>query len=98
MHKIDPLVEYTNEGFQLFDEMLDTINREITKYLLKAEIKQNLERKEVVKPTGTNDSKDRVKKQLRKVEKIGRNEPCPCGSVVRNINNVVESRLAKPYK
>ena len=75
----NPLVEYTNEGFQLFDEMLDTINREITKYLLKAEIKQNLERKEVVKPTGTNDSKDKVK-TTRKVEKIGRNEPCPCGS------------------
>ena len=68
----NPLVEYTNEGFQLFDEMLDTINREITKYLLKAEIKQN-------KPTGTNDSKDKVK-TTRKVEKIGRNEPCPCGS------------------
>ena len=75
----NPLVEYTNEGFQLFDEMLDTINREITKYLLKAEIKQNLERKEVAKPTGTNDSKDKVK-TARKVEKIGRNEPCPCGS------------------
>ena len=75
----NPLVEYTNEGFQLFDEMLDTINREITKYLLKAEIKQNLERKEVAKPTGTNDSKDKVK-TTRKVEKIGRNDPCPCGS------------------
>ena len=75
----NPLVENTNEGFQLFDEMLDTINREITKYLLKAEIKQNLERKEVAKPTGTNDSKDKVK-TTRKVEKIGRNEPCPCGS------------------
>ena len=75
----NPLVEYTNEGFQLFDEMLDTINREITKYLLKAEIKQNLERKEVAKPTGTNDNKDKVK-TTRKVEKIGRNEPCPCGS------------------
>ena len=75
----NPLVEYTNEGFQLFDEMLDTINREITKYLLKAEIKRNLERKEVTKITGTNDSKDKVK-TTRKVEKIGRNEPCPCGS------------------
>ena len=75
----NPLVEDTNEGFQLFDEMLDTINREITKYLLKAEIKQNLERKEVAKPTGTNDNKDKVK-TTRKVEKIGRNEPCPCGS------------------
>ena len=75
----NPLVAYTNEGFELFDEMLDTINQEITKYLLKAEIKQNLERKEVVKASGTNDSKDKVK-QSRKVEKIGRNEQCPCGS------------------
>ena len=75
----NPLVAYTNEGFQLFDEMLDTINQETTKYLLKAEIKQNLERKEVVKASGTNDSKDKVK-QTRKVEKIGRNQKCPCGS------------------
>ncbi len=75
----NPLVAYTNEGFELFDEMLDTINKETTKYLLKAEIKQNLERKEVVKATGTNDSKDKVKKTVRH-EKIGRNQPCPCGS------------------
>ena len=75
----NPLVAYTNEGFQLFDEMLEKISQETIQYLLKAEITQNLERKEVVKPTGTNDSKDKVKKQ-RKVEKVGRNDPCPCGS------------------
>ena len=75
----NPLVAYTNEGFQLFDEMLEKISQETIQYLLKAEITQNLERKEVVKPTGTNDSKDKVKKQ-RKVDKVGRNDPCPCGS------------------
>ena len=75
----NPLVAYTNEGFALFDDMLEKIKQETTSYLLKAEITQNLERKEVVKPTGTNDSKDKVKKQ-RKVEKVGRNDPCPCGS------------------
>ncbi len=75
----NPLVAYTNEGFALFDEMLEKIKAETTTYLLKAEITQNLERKEVVKPTGTNDSKDKVKTQ-RKVEKIGRNDPCVCGS------------------
>ena len=75
----NPLVAYTNEGFALFDDMLEKIKQETTAYLLKAEITQNLERKEVVKPTGTNDSKDKVKKQ-RKVEKVGRNDPCPCGS------------------
>ena len=75
----NPLVAYTNEGFELFDEMIEKINKETTIYLLKAEIRQNLERKEVVKATGTNDSKDKVK-TTRKVEKIGRNQKCPCGS------------------
>ena len=75
----NPLVAYTSEGFALFDEMLDKIKQETTEYLLKAEIKQNLERKEVAKASGTNDSKDKIKKQ-RKVEKIGRNQLCPCGS------------------
>ena len=75
----NPLVAYTNEGFELFDEMLEKIKQETTQYLLKAEVKQNLERKEVVKPTGTNDSKDKVK-TTRKVQKIGRNDLCSCGS------------------
>ena len=75
----NPLVAYTNEGFQLFDEMLERINKETTIYLLKAEIRQNLERKEVEKPIKTNDTKDGSSKP-KKVTKIGRNEPCPCGS------------------
>ena len=75
----NPLVAYTNEGFQLFDEMMERINKETTIYLLKAEIRQNLERKEVAKPARTNDSKDSSPK-TRKVEKIGRNDKCPCGS------------------
>ncbi len=75
----NPLVAYTNEGFQLFDEMLERINKETTIYLLKAEIRQNLERKEVEKPVKTNDTKDGSSKP-KKVTKIGRNAPCPCGS------------------
>ena len=75
----NPLVAYTNEGFDLFDEMLEKINKETTIYLLKAEIRQNLERKEVEKPVKTNDTKDGSSKP-KKVTKIGRNAPCPCGS------------------
>ena len=74
----DPLVAYTKEGFELFDEMLSIINKEITIYLLKAEIRQNLERKQVEKPIADN-SKETTKTQ-RKVTKVGRNAPCPCGS------------------
>ena len=76
----DPLVAYTKEGFDLFDQMLSIINKETTLYLLKAEIKQNLERKQVEKPTGDNSSDKTSTRKPRKVQKVGRNDPCPCGS------------------
>ena len=74
-----PLQAYTMEGYQLFDEMLARINRDISIYLLKSEIRQNIERKQVVKNAITNDSKDHTKVQ-KKSTKVGRNDPCPCGS------------------
>ena len=75
----NPLQAYTLEGYQLFDSMMDQINKEVSIYLLKSEIRQNVERKEVVKKTITNDGKDTVKIQ-KKSTKVGRNDPCPCGS------------------
>lgn len=76
----NPLRAYTNEGFALFEEMLANIDKQTTLYLLKAEIRQNIERKQVEKPTSTNDGKEEMKRKPKKVAKIGRNEPCPCGS------------------
>lgn len=77
----DPLRAYTMEGFDLFDEMLQKIDKDIATFLLKAEITQNIERKEVSKTKITNDGgKETTKKKPKKVEKIGRNDPCPCGS------------------
>ncbi len=75
----NPLQAYTMEGYQYFDAMMGVINKEVSMYLLKSEIRQNLERKEVVKAIITNDSKDNVKVQ-KKSNKVGRNDPCPCGS------------------
>ena len=76
---INPLQAYTMEGYDLFDLMLTRINKDVSIYLLKAEIRHNLERKEVVKKTITNDSKD-TKKIQAKSTKIGRNDLCSCGS------------------
>jgi len=76
----NPLRAYTNEGFELFEEMLANIDKQATLYLLKAEIRQNIERKQVEKPIATNDGKEVKKRQPKKVAKIGRNEACPCGS------------------
>lgn len=76
----NPLQAYALEGFQMFDNMLKETNKEITTYLLKAEVRQNLERHEN-KNIKTNDSSEGTKKTPKKVEnKIGRNDPCPCGS------------------
>ena len=78
----NPLRAYTEEGFELFDTMLENIDKFVTLYLLKAEIRQNIERKEVVKNKSTNESDDTKKGRTikKKDKKIGRNDPCPCGS------------------
>jgi len=77
----NPLQAYALEGFEMFDQMINSTNAEVSVLLLKAEITQNLERKEN-KNLRTNESSDKVsKKQPKKKEaKVGRNDPCPCGS------------------
>ena len=80
----DPLRAYTMEGYDLFDAMLQAIDKDISVYLLKAEIRQNIERVEQTPKEQllTNDSDDTVKKKpkVNKNKKVGRNAPCPCGS------------------
>ena len=77
----DPLRAYTMEGFELFDKMMQKIDHDITIMLVRSEIRQNVERKEISKKKITNDGgKEQAKKQPKRVEKIGRNDPCPCGS------------------
>ena len=76
----DPLRAYTMEGFDMFDQMMQNIDKDVTVMLLKSEIKQNIERKEVSKNQITNDGKDHIKQAPKKSKKIGRNDPCPCGS------------------
>jgi len=76
----DPLRAYTVEGYEMFDNMLQNIDKDVTIFLIRSEIKQNIERKEVSKDKITNDGKDTVKAQPKKSIKVGRNDPCPCGS------------------
>ena len=78
----NPLHAYTVEGYDMFDSMLQKIDKDISVFLLKAEIRQNIERKAVKKEKMmTNEDKSTVeKKQPTRVNKIGRNDPCPCGS------------------
>jgi len=76
----NPLREYKNEGYVLFDELLAKVDAQSTTYLLKAEVRQNSERKKVAEGV-TNEDKNTVKKASpKRVTKIGRNDKCPCGS------------------
>ena len=76
----DPLRAYSVDGANMYDNMLINIDKDITLFLLRAEVKQNIERKEVVKNKLTNDKDETTTKTQAKSKKIGRNDPCPCGS------------------
>ena len=77
----NPLRAYKSEGYELFDELLAKIDAQTSVYLLKAEVRHNTERKEVAKNVSTNQDETKVKKASpKRVNKIKRNDPCPCGS------------------
>lgn len=83
----NPLREYQMEGFTMFENMIESIEDEVAKFVMKAEIENNLEREEVVQGQTTahqqqegDDNKKAKKAPVRKVVDIGRNAPCHCGS------------------
>ncbi|SDM20410.1 preprotein translocase subunit SecA [Sediminibacillus halophilus] len=80
----DPLREYQMEGFAMFEQMIAAIEEEVSKYVMKAQIRENLQREEVVKNTqavsGGQEEKKKTKKPYVKTDTVGRNDPCPCGS------------------
>ncbi|WP_099222611.1 preprotein translocase subunit SecA [Listeria costaricensis] len=81
--QIDPLREYQSEGYEMFEQMVSSIDEDVARYIMKAEIRQNLEREQVAKGEAVDpgEGKPEAKRQpVRKDKHIGRNDPCPCGS------------------
>ncbi len=80
----DPLREYQQEGFAMFEDMVAAIREDVAKYAMKAEIRNNLQREEVAKGQAVNPKEEGAAKPkkapIRKTETIGRNDACPCGS------------------
>ncbi|MFC3041298.1 preprotein translocase subunit SecA [Virgibacillus xinjiangensis] len=80
----DPLREYQLEGFSMFEAMIENIEEEVAKYVMKARIRENLQREAVVKNTqavsGGQEEKKKKRKPIVKKQNVGRNDPCPCGS------------------
>ena len=76
----NPIQAYTMEGYELFENLLMKIEDLTAQFLLKSEVRQNTERKQTLKGNA-NDGKETVKAApKRNSNKIGRNDPCPCGS------------------
>ena len=81
----DPVVEYRIEGFAMFDEMIASIREDAVHMLLTIEVRQQSQepkREQVAKPTGEGAPQRPGAKGSApvRVTKIGRNDPCPCGS------------------
>ncbi|RWU09699.1 preprotein translocase subunit SecA [Anoxybacillus flavithermus] len=80
--QIDPLREYQMEGYAMFEVMIASIEEEVARYIMKAEIESNLERQEVAKGEAVHpkEGEEVKRKPVKKAVEVGRNDPCPCGS------------------
>ena len=82
----DPVTEYKIEGFDMFDAMVEQIREDTVRILMTIRIRteQEVKREQVAKPTMASHGGEGGKKVVRKapvrVQKVGRNDPCPCGS------------------
>ena len=77
----DPLVEYRFAGFDMFEQMTKSIQEDTTNALFHVRVEQKVEKEETPEITGTNKDEESSKGPYRrKNAKVGRNDPCPCGS------------------
>lgn len=79
----DPVVEYRLVGSDMYDDMLYNISHDTLKYIMSARpARTSLQREQVAKPTGSSHGGEKIdtQKPIVKSKKVGRNDPCPCGS------------------
>ena len=80
----DPVVMYRLEGFEMFDQMIASIREDTARLMLTVQLraKEEPKREQVAKPTATSSDGTDEKRPVRKTaaQKVGRNDPCPCGS------------------
>ncbi len=78
----DPVQAYQFEGSEMFDQMVQSINNDTIKYLMHVRVRkeEEIEREQVAVETKTNYDDSLAKEPVKKGTKVGRNDPCPCGS------------------
>lgn len=81
MGQEDPLRAYQMEGFDMFEEMIESIKEEVTRGLYNVRAAERVEREQVAEPISLSTDENGVGKTVvNKEGKVGRNDPCPCGS------------------
>lgn len=78
--QIDPIIAYQKEGFDMFDRMIDVIQQDTLKIIFHAEPEMDTEAKESATITSATHGSSKPKTVKREAPKVGRNDPCPCGS------------------
>ena len=83
----DPVVEYKFAGYDMFNAMTQAIQEDTARLILHVKLEEKVEREQVAKETGTNKDETLKKEPVkRKEKKVGRNDPCPCGSGLKYKN------------
>lgn len=72
----DPLIEYKFEAYDAFQIMIESIKEDVVRYIMRVRIVQKPEERKIIE----NSSPDDIKKPVKVENKVGRNDPCPCGS------------------
>ena len=79
--QIDPVRAYAEEGFDMFEAMNESIREETVRIMYHVQNPEKMERRQVAKEVKTVNPDSGVQEPIRRTEKkIGRNDPCPCGS------------------
>lgn len=74
----DPLIEYKFEGYEMFQAMIESIQEDVVRLMYHAQVQGTPERKQVAEITSAGAEETRT--PVRRAPKVGRNDPCPCGS------------------
>lgn len=76
----DPVRAYNNEGFEMFEDMNHSIKEDTVRGMFNVQPVEEIERKQVAHETSATGGEEEINKPVVKGKKIGRNDPCPCGS------------------
>ncbi|HHW57491.1 MAG TPA: preprotein translocase subunit SecA [Clostridia bacterium] len=81
--QVDPLIEYKKIAFDMFEDLIQSIQEDTVKFLYNIQVNKDnkMKREQVAKPISTNvDAEEKKQQPVVKQKKVGRNDPCPCGS------------------